>query len=47
MLISKVYMQDQGLYGCTANNSAGVIHTTAYIYVASEYTIAFYSIHYF
>lgn len=37
MFISRVYMEDQGLYGCTANNSAGTIHTSVSIYVASKF----------
>ena len=36
MVISKVYMEDHGLYGCTANNSAGENRTEAFVYIAGE-----------
>ncbi|KAH3873129.1 hypothetical protein DPMN_036355 [Dreissena polymorpha] len=38
--ISKVYMEDQGMYQCVANNTAGAIYASAYLDVASgsEYT---------
>ena len=36
MVIKQVYMEDQGLYGCTANNSAGRIRTEAFVYIAGE-----------
>ena len=29
-------MEDQGLYGCTANNSAGKIRTEAFVYIACK-----------
>ena len=37
MLIKQVYMEDQGMYGCTANNSAGRTRTEAYVYIAGEW----------
>ena len=37
MVIKQVYMEDQGMYGCTANNTAGRTRTEAYVYIAGEW----------
>ncbi|XP_052767076.1 inactive tyrosine-protein kinase 7-like isoform X2 [Mya arenaria] len=36
LLISKVYMEDQGTWTCIANNTAATINAAAYMHVASE-----------
>ena len=36
LLISKVYMEDQGRYGCVASNVAGKIRIEAFLSVSSK-----------
>ena len=43
--ITRVYMEDKGKYGCTANNTAGKSRREAYLNVASKYCIVFIHVH--
>lgn len=37
LLISRVYMEDQGTWTCIANNTAATVRAHAYMHVASTY----------
>ena len=39
LAVSEVYMEDSGMYGCTAENSGGPRRTEVYLHVTSAYPL--------